>query len=93
VETVLHSFIHVDYRPGGDGTVFFAHPNHPPALNHIIDFVLGVRLLRVGLPGLQDVKAEAQSRGDEEFVIPLAKPSVFGDDVFKFKRVHIAPWV
>jgi hypothetical protein len=93
VETVLHSFIHIDYRPGGDGTVFFAHPNHPPALNYKIDFVLGVGLLRVGLPGLQDVKAETQSRGDEEFMIPLTKPSVFCDDAFKFKCVHISPWV
>ena len=51
----------------------------------------GENRIIVELPGLQDVKAEAQSRGDEEFVIPLAKPSVLGNDVFKFKCVHIAP--
>ena len=55
--------------------------------------VAGVGLLRVGLPRLQDVKAEAQSRGDEEFVIPFTELSLFCDDVFKFKCVHVAPRV
>ena len=46
---------------GIDGTVFVAHPNHPLTLNHIIYFVLGVGLLRVGFSRLQDVKPEAES--------------------------------
>tara|TARA_Y100001947_G_C10243257_1_gene262619 strand:+ start:541 stop:819 length:279 start_codon:yes stop_codon:yes gene_type:complete len=61
VKTVLHRFIHVDHGSGFDGTVFVAHSNHPLALNHIIYFVLGVGLLRVGFSRLQDVKPEAES--------------------------------
>ena len=55
VESVLDPLTHVNYRAGCNRPVLVSNPDHATALYHVVDFIFGVWLLRIGLTCGQNV--------------------------------------
>ncbi len=85
---MVYGFPHVDNGPGGDGPVLTVDGNDPASACHVVDLVLGVRILRVRLARGKDVQTHAEPWGYEELVIELAGLAVGGNYVVQIKCVH-----
>src|SRR5207249_9589761 len=73
VEAMLDAGGHEGNRSWADRNVFGAHPEATTAVDHDVDPVLAVGLLRVGATRLDDVEAGRQRRDAEELVVEAAR--------------------
>ena len=90
MESVLDAGFYEDYAAGFDRTVFVGYTDGGAATHDVVNFVLGVRLLRVNATCGQRVKAHTERRHPQELQVRPARLLALLDNFRKFKCVHAA---
>src|SRR4051794_37280054 len=88
VETVFEGALHEDHPTGPDRLVFRARPERGFTADDIVYFVLGMWLLRVGLPDLQMVDAHAERRSAQELQPGTVAAGLFSEKRTQVKDLH-----
>jgi hypothetical protein len=69
VKSVLHVGCHIDDRTRLDRLVLVSHSNVSASADHIIDFILRMRLLWISSIGRQAIKADAERRDAQKLQV------------------------
>ena len=75
-------------EPGPDVPDLVADGDPAAAADHVVDLVLGVRLLEVRLARREDVQPDAQVRNREELEVGTAAGRAAGGDVGELVGLH-----
>jgi hypothetical protein len=73
------------------GPIILAVPEAAAALQHIVYFVLGMRLLGVFLAGGEVEESQAQGIGEEELVVAVTARTLLLNEVLDSVSFHIGP--
>ena len=92
VEAMVYASAHENDRAGMYGTVLLGYLYLSATAYDVVDFVFGVRPLRVGLARFEKVQAHAQMLGRcEEFKVTFAQALLKRNEVNHLKGIHKAP--
>jgi hypothetical protein len=78
-----------DDRAGLDGAIFRADANRSAAVEHVVNLVFYMRLLRIDAAGGERVDAEAHGGNAEEFEIGAANAPALGEEFRDFEGPHV----
>ncbi len=89
---MVYARAHEYRRTRLNGGVLVGYLYLPATAHDVVDFVFGVRLLRVGFAYFEEVQAHAQMLGRcEEFEVAFAKALLKRYEVNHLKGIHKAP--
>ena len=77
-----------DDRARPDGAVLVADRDPAAAGDHVVDLVLGVRLLEVRLAGRQHVQPDRQVRDRDELEVGSPGRGLPGDEIGELEGIH-----
>src|SRR5690606_35460603 len=77
-----------DHTSRADRTIFVTHVDHPSSADHVIHFILGMRLLWVDAARRQMIYTDAQTRYADELMIKFAGVCLLLKQFGKFVSIH-----